>query len=493
MRSPDPSASPEESHRWREAVLTAGLAVFDWDIPARRIYRSREMLSTWDYPDGPNESVDAARSVVHPDDFPDFWARMGELESGTVERAILEMRMRQRDGAWRWVRWRARVVSRGEDGRPSRVVGTVNDIHELWKGRDLARESQMRLQGIVDSAMDAIISIDANQRITLFNRAAERIFGYEQLDVLGQPLEKLIPARFHREHHGHVEQFGRTGVSSRPMMAQRIVTALRKGGEEFPIDASISQNEIRGHRFFTVILRDVSVRERTRRELAQAREDLRELSVASRTAREQENSRISRELHDELGQNLTSLKMDLAWLEANTAPENARFLKTLAGMRSVLDSTVAATRRISADLRPLMLDDLGLLAALEWLAEETSRRHGFQVDLAVDEVSGSLPEPLASQVYRIVQESLTNAGRHAAARNVRVALRTIGSEVHLEVVDDGRGLAPDDLRKKGSFGLVGIRERVYILAGSVEIRGDAGQGTVIHVRLPIPVADGSAP
>ena len=493
MRSPDPSEPPDDGQRWREAVLTAGLAVFDWDIPGRRIYRSPEMLSTWDYPEGPNEAVDAARAVIHPDDFPDFWARMGELQSGTADRAILEMRMRQRDGAWRWVRWRARVVSKGGDGRPSRVVGTVNDIHELWKGRDLARDSQMRLQGIVDSAMDAIISIDENQRITLFNRAAERIFGYEPLEVLGQPLETLIPARFHHEHHRHVDQFGRTGVSSRPMMAQRIVTALRKGGEEFPIDASISQNEIRGHRFFTVILRDVSVRERTRRELAQAREDLRELSVASRTAREQENSRISRELHDELGQNLTSLKMDLAWLESNTAPENAKFLKTLAGMRSVLDSTVAATRRISADLRPLMLDDLGLLAALEWLAEETSRRHGFQVDLAVDEVSGSLAEPLASQVYRIVQESLTNAGRHAAARNVRVALRAIGPEVHLEVEDDGRGLAPDDLRKKGSFGLVGIRERVYILAGSVEIRGDAGQGTVIHVRLPIPPASGDAP
>ena len=493
MRSPTPPAPPDDGQRWREAVLTAGLAVFDWDIAARRIYRSPEMLSAWDYPEGPNESVDAARAVIHPDDFPDFWARMGELEGGTIDRAVLEMRMRQRDGAWRWVRWRARVVSRSDEGRPARVVGTVNDIHELWKGRDLARESQMRLQGIVDSAMDAIISIDGNQRITLFNRAAERIFGYEPLEVLGQPLEMLIPSRFHHEHHRHVEQFGRTGVSSRPMMAQRIVTALRKGGEEFPIDASISQNEIRGHRFFTVILRDVSVRERTRRELAQAREDLRELSVASRTAREQENSRISRELHDELGQNLTSLTMDLAWLEANTAPDNAQFLKTLAGMRSVLDSTVAATRRISADLRPLMLDDLGLLAALEWLAEETSRRHGFQVDLAVDEASGSLAEPLASQVYRIVQESLTNAGRHAAARSVRVALRTIGREVHLDVEDDGRGLGPEDLRKKGSFGLVGIRERVYILAGSVEIRGDAGQGTVIHVRLPIPPASGDAP
>jgi signal transduction histidine kinase len=178
--------------------------------------------------------------------------------------------------------------------------------------------------------------------------------------------------------------------------------------------------------------------------------------------------------------------MDLAWLEANVADGNERIGRTLSGMRSVLDSTVAATRRISADLRPLMLDDLGLLAALEWLAEETSRRHGFTVDLAVDEETGALSEPLASHLYRIVQESLTNAGRHAAAGKVRVALRTIGREVHLDVRDDGRGLSPEDLQKKGSFGLVGIRERVYILAGSVEIRGDPGHGTEIHVRLPIP-------
>jgi len=489
----DPPAPQDNADRWREAVLTAGLAVFDWDVPARRIWRSAEMIATWDYPDGPNEAVDAARAVIHPDDFPAFWSHMTEIGNGRLERATLEIRMRARGGAWRWVRWRARVVARGPDGVATRVIGTVNDIDQLWKDRDIARESELRLQGIVDSAMDAIISIDSAQRITLFNRAAERIFGYESREVLGRHLEVLIPTRFHRDHHGHVENFGRTGISSRPMMAQRIVTALRKGGEEFPIDASISQNEIRGERFFTVILRDVSVRERTRRELAQAREDLRELSVASRTAREQENSRISRELHDELGQNLTSLKMDLAWLESNCPADNGKLMRTLAAMRSVLDSTVAATRRISADLRPLMLDDLGLLAALEWLAEETARRHGFTVELAVDEASANLAEPLASQVYRIVQESLTNAGRHAAAQRVRVNLRTIGPEVHLDVEDDGRGLSPEDLRKKGSFGLVGIRERAYILAGSVEIRGDAGEGTAIHVRLPIPPPEEAGP
>jgi signal transduction histidine kinase len=155
-------------------------------------------------------------------------------------------------------------------------------------------------------------------------------------------------------------------------------------------------------------------------------------------------------------------------------------------MRSVLDSTVAATRRISADLRPLMLDDLGLEAALEWLVEETSRRHGFAVDLQVDERSATIAEPLASQIFRIVQESLTNVGRHAAARNVLVRVRALGPEIHLDVHDDGRGISPEDLRKKGSFGLVGIRERAYTLAGSVEMRGEPGRGTAIHVRLPIP-------
>jgi PAS domain S-box-containing protein len=484
--------APPDTDRWREAVLTAGIGVFDWDIPAQSIVRSPELVATYDFADTTGSSFDAARDVIHPDDLVAFEMRMAELRNGTVDRAAFELRMRARDKSSRWVRLRARIVARDADGRPQRVVATVSDVHEMHKGRDLARESQMRLQGIVDSAMDAIISVDETQRITLFNRAAERIFGYETREVLGQPLDMLIPARFHATHRAHVEAFGHTGVSSRPMMAQRIVTALRKGGEEFPIDASISQNEIGRLRFFTVILRDVSLRERTRRELAQAREDLRELAVTSRTAREQENSRISRELHDELGQNLTSLKMDLAWLEANCPPDRPKFLEAIAGMRSVLDSTVAATRRISADLRPLMLDDLGLLAALEWLAEETARRHGYRVELSVDPASENLPEPLASQVYRIVQESLTNAGRHAAATRVTIRLQTIGQEVLLDVQDDGRGLRPDDLQKKGSFGLVGIRERAYMLAGSVEIRGEDGRGTGIRVRLPLVARDGDA-
>jgi PAS domain S-box-containing protein len=355
---------------------------------------------------------------------------------------------------------------------------------ELRDALEAARDSDTRLHSIVDSAMDAIISVDSKQRITLFNRAAERIFGYESREVLGQPLEMLMPQRFRNSHHGFISQFGRTGVNSRPMGHTRIVSAQRRNGEEFPIDASISQVQVGAERYFTVILRDVSRRVAAERDLAQVREDLRELAVASRTAREQENARISRELHDELGQNLTSLKMDLAYLEQKLAGADPESKKTLVEMRKLLDITMAATRRISADLRPLLLDDLGLAAALEWLGKETSRRHGFAVEVSVDEDCTQLAEPLASQAFRIIQESLTNVARHAEAKRVAVTIRRKDQQIELTIEDDGRGLTQSDLEKKGSFGLVGIRERVYMLQGRVDFHGEPGRGTRIVASLP---------
>ena len=484
-----PAQPAPSDDRWRQAVLTAGLGVFDWRLPAGAVDYSPELEEAWDIEPESGRPVGGLLDATHPDDEGLLETGLTEVASGKRSRMFIDVRLRAPDGAWRWARIRARIGDRGDGGAPTRIVGTVTDIQEWRQGKVAARETQLRLQGIVNSAMDAIISVNDRLRITLFNRAAERMFGYAAPEVLDQPLDQLIPARFQAAHREHIEAFGRTGVPSRPMMAQRIVSALRKTGEEFPIDASISQSEVSGRRQYTVILRDVSARERTREELERAREDLRELAVASRTAREQENSRISRELHDELGQNLTSLKMDLAWLESHCPPGHPKFIDTLGAMRSVLDSTVAATRRIAADLRPLILDDLGLLAALEWLATETSRRHGYELHLNVDPSCANLAEPLASQVYRIVQESLTNAGRHAAAREVWVDLRIAGDELHLAIQDDGCGLRAADLSKKGSFGLVGIRERVYTLAGAVEIEGDSGKGTAVRVRLPLPKAE----
>ncbi len=344
---------------------------------------------------------------------------------------------------------------------------------------------ETRVTGIVESAMDAVITVDENQRIVLFNAAAEKVFGCPREQALGAPLAGFIPGRFRAGHERHIRRFGETGTSSRRMGGQRIVTGLRRGGDEFPIDASISQITENDRKLYTVILRDVTDRVRAEEALRRSKEELQELASAANSVREQEKSRIARELHDELAQALTALKMDATWVAERLPPAEKALAGKLAAMQAMLDSTVAATRRISADLRPLMLDDLGLVPAAEWLVQNFSERTGIHCELAVGVPDLELAEPYASAVFRILQESLTNVARHAQASRVEVALDRQDGAVTLMVRDNGRGFSPADPRKPNSFGLMGLRERAYLLGGEVEVASGRGRGTTIEVRIPI--------
>ena len=344
---------------------------------------------------------------------------------------------------------------------------------------------ETRVASILESAMDAVITADENQRIVLFNAAAETMFGCPREQALGAPLAEFMPERFRAEHQHHIRRFGETGTSSRRMGGQRIVTGLRRSGEEFPIDASISQITENDKKFYTVILRDVTDRVRAEEALRRSKEELRELASAANSVREQEKSRIARELHDELAQALTALKMDATWVAERLPRSEKALAEKLAAMQAMLDSTVAATRRISADLRPLMLDDMGLVPAAEWLVQNFSERTGIHCELAVGAPDLELAEPHASAVFRILQESLTNVARHAQASLVEVALDREDGAVTLRVRDNGRGFSPADPRKPNSFGLMGLRERAYLLGGEVDVASEQGRGTTIEVRIPV--------
>lgn len=344
---------------------------------------------------------------------------------------------------------------------------------------------EARVGDLVDSAMDAIISIDESQRIVLYNPAAEQVFLWPRAAVLGRPLDRLIPERLRAAHRNHIERFGWTGATSRRMGEPRILYGLRANGEEFPIEASISQHREAGKKHFTVILRDVTERVRAEEVLRESREELRQLALASHSVREQEKSRIARELHDELAQALTALKMDVTWLRGHVPAGDGPTSKKLSDIDSLLNHMVAATRRISADLRPLVLDDLGLGPAVEWLVQKFTERNGIPCELAIGVPDLELDEAHASAVFRILQESLTNAARHAQASRIEVSIDLSDGAVALKVRDDGRGFSPDDPRKPGSFGLVGLRERAYLLGGEVNIASAPGQGTSIEVRIPL--------
>jgi PAS domain S-box-containing protein len=350
-------------------------------------------------------------------------------------------------------------------------------------------EAQARLSAIVDSAMDAVITVDEQQKIVLFNRAAEQVFRCRREEALGGALEQFLPQRFRSAHHGHVEHFGRTGVTSRRMGDVTTLWAVRKDGEEFPIEASISQAGVAGHRYFTVILRDITLRKHAEDMLLSQQKELRELSARVLEAREEEKTNIARELHDELGQLLTALKMDLSWLRERL-PADPQIAAKANEMSAMLDQTVSSTRRISADLRPLMLDDLGLADAANWLVEDFSERSGIRCEA---HISGSdellaLESKLATAVYRALQESLTNIARHSGAKNAWIMLEADHGSIRFEVEDDGRGIALEELAKVRSLGLKGMRERVAYFGGMLDVARAPRGGTRVRGRIPLRAA-----
>jgi PAS domain S-box-containing protein len=341
-------------------------------------------------------------------------------------------------------------------------------------------EAKQRLAGLLESAMDAIVTCDDAQQIVLYNRAAEKTFGWTAEEALGQPLEMLIPTRYHSGHTQQVRRFGSTGDTSRRMGHNTVLYGRRKNGDEFPIDASISQLGTSHGKLYTVILRDITERVRAREELAA-------FAAESAGVREQEKSRIARELHDELAQSLTAAKMDAIWLRSHVGDDPDAQSK-ISTMLTMLDTCVASTRRIAADLRPLVLDDLGLVPALEWVVQNFNQRTGVPCDLIVDE-SLELEEPFATGVFRIVQEALQNVAKHAEAQHVEVELKVEGDYLLLRVQDDGIGFRPSAPRKPQSLGLVGLRERAQLMRGELRVDSSPGGGTRVQAKIPTVKAD----
>ncbi len=349
-----------------------------------------------------------------------------------------------------------------------------------------ARLNEARLKAIIRAAMEAIIVVDETQHVVIFNPMAQRIFGYSASEAIGAPLERFMPERYRAGHRGHVEQFGTTGVSDRRMGGQRRLFGLRANGQEFPVEASISQIPDGNGKLYTVMLRDISERVQAEQALYASREELRLLSGSIQAAREQEKARLARELHDDLGQQLTALKLDITILEDEllARTDHGLLLSHVQGMFSLLDTTVLAVRRIAADLRPPILDDLGLEPSIEWLVEDFSQRYAIPVTASLETGNFDFAADAATAVFRIVQEGLTNIARHANATSVELSLRQDERGFVLRLVDNGRGCSTRDASARNSFGLLGVRERVHLLGGTLQIVSAPDAGFQLAVVLP---------
>ncbi|HEX8988002.1 MAG TPA: PAS domain S-box protein [Rhodocyclaceae bacterium] len=361
-------------------------------------------------------------------------------------------------------------------------------VRDLGKQDAMAKElleSGERLQETMKAAMDAIIIADGSQRVILFNPAAERMFGCSMVEAIGTRLETFLPERFRARHHEHVENFGTSGHGSRVMAVSREVTGLRADGTEFPIEATVSRVTLNGETLYTVILRDITERRRADRQLLETNRQLRELSATLQNVREKERTRIARELHDELGQQLTGLKLELSWLGNQLADKRDGLAAKVEGMKQQIETTIKSVRRISTDLRPALLDDLGLCPAMEWLAADFSAKTGIAVELDLAAEDRAQGDELATALFRITQECLTNVARHAEATQVRISLRTDDGRLVLAVTDNGKGIRLSDPGKPSGHGLIGIRERAIMLGAEAAFVSNPGAGTTVRIAIPL--------
>ena len=230
-------------------------------------------------------------------------------------------------------------------------------------------------------------------------------------------------------------------------------------------------------------VQDITERKRAEEELTYSREQLRNLSLHLQSVREEERTAIAREIHDELGQVLTALKMDLSWLDKKHRGDKSLAERTKA-MLSLVDSTIQTVKRISSELRPGLLDHLGLGAAIEWQAREFEKHTGISCDVSVNPDDIMLDRQHSTTIFRIFQEALTNVARHAKATMVRISLLEKADGIMLHVEDNGKGITKKQMNNPHSFGLIGIQERVHFLNGEVRIKGTRNKGTSLTIYIP---------
>ena len=348
------------------------------------------------------------------------------------------------------------------------------------------KESERSLSTILQSIGDAVIATDKKESIAFINPVAEALTGWNKEDALGRGVTEVFNI-IDEKTRKFVKNPATKALKENSALGLESHTLIAKQGREISIYDNVApirddKGNVTG---VVLVFRDITDHKRAEEELRSSHEQLRSLSAHLQSTREQERTNIAREIHDELGQQLTALKMDLSWLVKRLPKGEKPLLEKTKSMSELIDITIRTVQRISAELRPGLLDDLGLTAAMDWQSEEFQNRTGIKCELALDPVDIVLDKDCSTAIFRIFQETLTNVARHANATEVKATLKEGADKLVLDVRDNGKGITEKQISYPKSFGLIGMRERVRPWGGNVKIRGTPGRGTTVTVTIPL--------
>jgi PAS domain S-box-containing protein len=376
--------------------------------------------------------------------------------------------------------WYLQDISTLSDGSHLRIYAA--DMTERRRAEETVRESERRFRTVLDSMRMIGLGLDAAGRITYCNDYLLEVTGWPSGEAIGGDwFDRFIPP-----DSGLREIFAR-GIATGAMPVHHRNEILTRAGARRLIEwDNTLLRDAEGRVSGTVSIGvDVTERTKAEHELRQSEERLRALAQHLESAREEEHTRMAREIHDELAQSLTALRLDLSWLSRKMPDAGSGVRAKIAEMVTLTDATIEAGRRIAAELRPPILDDLGLIAALEWYVQDFAKHAKLRATLDAGPKELALDGRLAVTAYRIVQEALANVARHAEARSVTVRLGEQEGALLLEISDDGKGIHADAVGSVQSFGIIGMRERAAVHGGALEVGSSPAGGTVVRATIPL--------
>lgn len=354
-------------------------------------------------------------------------------------------------------------------------LAVVEDITLKKVGEKVLKESELRLRRMVENLPAGAVYID--DKTFYFNKEAEKITGYkaDEIKNLDEWFIKLYP-----ENYNEVKKLYLIDKKNN-FQIPRTVEIIRKDKEKRFVEfiAHLFKND----EIWIVI--DVTARLKAEEEIISSRDKLKKLSEHLQTAREEERAAIAREVHDDLGQSLTALKMELVWLKKNREAGDKIVSDKLNSMVEIVNQTIKTIQRLGTELRPKLLDDLGLISAIEWQASEFQKRFGIKCTFQPINDEINVDPKIGVSVFRILQEALTNVVRHANASEVKIAVKQLNGTFFLSISDNGVGIPVNQLESNSSIGIIGMKERADIAGGKVEFISQKGKGTEVRLTIPL--------
>lgn len=372
------------------------------------------------------------------------------------------------------------------------------EIVRRQNAQDALEESELKFRSVVESAQDGIVTVDSRGRVVWINHAVETLFGYRREELLGKPVTRLMPKSLRATALAALADLA-AGSEQQLLKRPLESTGLHRDGAEMSIELTLATWRTRGGVFFTGVVRDIRERKQAELALRESREhyiklfnearvmeeNLRHLSSKVLTAQEEERKRVSRELHDEIGQVLTAANVAVALLRKHT-PHDEALARKVDTAQQLLEESMDMVHRFARELRPTMLDHLGPYAALQNYVKSFTERTGIKIDLEGTVPGDRLNVQQGTVLYRVAQESLTNVYKHAQATRVKIRLREMPRGVCMEIKDNGRSFTADlsNGNARDRLGLLGMQERVRLVNGQFAIESAPRRGTTVRVEIP---------